>query len=189
MLINQNPLKRTNLNDTAFQAVLDRDGVENTTFLVSSGGNGVFLDQGEGVFSQLFLSRAELPAPPSLSDGHTYIYMGSRGERAYVAIEVADPAPYLSLAPNAVHKSLRDVSERIEDTDAVALLAQACGLATWHARTKHCTKCGSPLLSARSGAARKCTNVACAVHSYPRIEPAVIQLIQSPCGGYALLGR
>jgi len=189
MLINQNPLKRDNLNDAEFQAVLDRDGVEKTTFMVYSGGNGLFLDQGDGNFTQLFLSREQLPNPPVLVDGHTYIYMGSRGDRAYVAVDVHDPAPFLALQPNTVHKSLRDVSERIADTNAVALLAQAAGMATWHCRTKHCTKCGSPLKPARCGSARRCTNVACGVHSYPRIEPAVIQLIQSPCGGFALLGR
>ena len=190
MLINQNPLKRAELSDLKFQEVLDRDGIDNTTFIITSEGKGVFLDEGKGRFAELFASRSQLPHLPVLSNAEqTYIYMGAREERAFVAIDVDDAAPYLRHFPNSVLKSLRDVSERILDGDAVALLAQATGLATWHYRTKYCTKCGGRLKSTRSGSARVCTNAACGVHSYPRIEPAVIQLVQSPCKNFALLGR
>lgn len=191
MLINQNPLQRGELNDTAFQALLDRAD-DSVAYLVSHQGKPVCREtsDGGGSFAHIFFTRSQLPVNPSLTHtDKTHIYMGARGKQEYVAIEVEDPAPYVGVFPGSIVRSLRDVSEGMIDGDAVSLMAHATGISTWHYRTRHCVKCGSPLMSHRSGNARKCTNTACGVSSYPRIEPAVIQLVQSPCHSYALLGR
>ncbi len=191
MLINRNPLKRSELSDVEFQNLMDRSD-ESTSFLVSYQGNPLCRDLGGGKYSHVFFTKAELPsAATSLANTElTFIYMGARDEHHYVAIEVGDPAPYLALVPDGgLIRSLRDVSEGMIDGDAVALLAHASGLATWHYRTRCCVKCGALLRSQRAGNARRCVSATCGVSSYPRIEPAVIQLVQSPCLGYALLGR
>jgi NAD+ diphosphatase len=59
----------------------------------------------------------------------------------------------------------------------------------WHNNTHFCCKCGFKTVSQRCGASRKCTNDACKLSSYPRLEPASIMLITDKSGENCLLGR
>jgi NAD+ diphosphatase len=197
---NQLMLKSCNLtrgdpSTSEFQAIIDDDATK-TKFVITFKGRVLCLQDGNGYFTSLFLMRSQLPIAPKVDDSiddHVCIYLGSSHDNiAYVCIENNDEggeAIWLSMNDNAVFKSLRDIGECMDDDDIVAMLGHACGFATWHMRTKHCVKCGSLLKSERSGHIRRCTNSTCAVGSYPRIEPACIQLVESPCGNNALLGR
>lgn len=60
------------------------------------------------------------------------------------------------------------------------------GLATWHANTSFCPRCGSPTRVVSGGQSRVCT--ACGRELYPRTDPAVIVAILDP-EGRILLGR
>ena len=51
-----------------------------------------------------------------------------------------------------------------------------------------CSRCGAPSTSVDGGARRQCT-AAPAHRQYPRTDPVVIMLVESPDGGSALLGR
>ena len=87
------------------------------------------------------------------------------------------------------HRTLRDVSEKIEDDEAISILAQAVGFNTWHTHTKHCARCGSNLRRERGGMVLRCTNEYCKASSYPRIEPATMNFVTDESNRYTLLGR
>ncbi|KXZ49974.1 hypothetical protein GPECTOR_18g130 [Gonium pectorale] len=72
--------------------------------------------------------------------------------------------------------------------DAAAIAGQATALSQWHQGHKFCPRCGSPTAPIEAGLKRQCT--ADASHRlYPRTEPVVIMLVESPDGRRALLGR
>jgi NAD+ diphosphatase len=86
--------------------------------------------------------------------------------------------------------------------DEAATLAFARGLLRWHRFQQYCGRCGSPAEPRDGGHFRACTNSGCAHLLFPRIEPAVITLVESAAeprrcllakhrasklGGYSLL--
>ena len=58
------------------------------------------------------------------------------------------------------------------------LLAYARAMMTWHRNHAFCGRCGSPTRSKNNGHERICTNPSCQHVSYPRVDPAVIVLIE-----------
>jgi len=85
--------------------------------------------------------------------------------------------------------TVRNYGDRMPSRMNAALIASANGLLTFHRTHRFCSMCGSPSRQTKAGSARRCTNDECRTSVYPRIDPAVIMLITSPCGEYALLGR
>lgn len=63
-----------------------------------------------------------------------------------------------------------------------ATLAYARGLLSWNRHTRFCGVCGSPARSAQAGHVRVCTGPECGRLLFPRIEPAVIVLVEDPGG-------
>jgi NAD+ diphosphatase len=87
-------------------------------------------------------------------------------------------------------------------TAQAALLAYARGLLYWNRHQRYCGRCGSAAESRNGGLLRACTNTECGLLLFPRIEPAVITLVEtlttprrcllarhrgSKAGGYSLL--
>jgi NAD+ diphosphatase len=83
-----------------------------------------------------------------------------------------------------------------------ALLGYARGLLHWNRHQQYCGTCGSPTRSGHGGRLRECENQECARQHFPRVEPAVIMLVEtrstparcllarhqgSAPGGYSLL--
>ncbi|MGH3375719.1 MAG: NAD(+) diphosphatase [Actinoallomurus sp.] len=83
-----------------------------------------------------------------------------------------------------------------------AAFAYARGLLYWHRRQRHCGCCGSLAETRNAGHLRVCTNEECGTLLFPRIEPAVITLVEtvtlprrcllarhraSTVGGYSML--
>jgi NAD+ diphosphatase len=81
-------------------------------------------------------------------------------------------------------------------------LAYARGLLRWNRHQRYCGRCGAAAESRHGGHLRACTNAACGALLFPRIEPAVITLVEtvaaprrcllarhraSATGGYSLL--
>ena len=60
-----------------------------------------------------------------------------------------------------------------------ATLAYARGLLRWHRFQQYCGRCGSPAETRNGGHFRVCTNPDCAQLLFPRIEPAIITLVES----------
>jgi NAD+ diphosphatase len=82
------------------------------------------------------------------------------------------------------------------------LLAYARGLLYWNRHQQYCGQCGSAAELRNGGLLRACTNAECGMLLFPRIEPAVITLVEtltpprrcllarhraSTAGGYSLL--
>ena len=85
--------------------------------------------------------------------------------------------------------AVRNYGDSMPSRRHAALLATANGLLTFHSSHSYCSKCGSPTKQIKAGSARKCSSDSCGISVYPRIDPAVIMLVTSPCREYALLGR
>ncbi|GIL76818.1 hypothetical protein Vretimale_8708 [Volvox reticuliferus] len=72
--------------------------------------------------------------------------------------------------------------------DAAAIAGQATALSQWHQSHKFCPRCGAPTAPVEAGLRRQCTSTP--HHKlYPRTDPVVIMLVESPDGRRALLGR
>jgi NAD+ diphosphatase len=86
--------------------------------------------------------------------------------------------------------------------DQAGLLAYARGLLYWNRYQRYCGRCGSATQARDAGHLRACTNGECGTLLFPRIEPAVITLVEtitsprrcllarhraSTTGGYSLL--
>ena len=137
----------------------------------------------------------------------TVVYLGSRGEvgsngdggRAFVALDVVEGsalAERLMSTEGVRAVALRKVADSMsvrlgpgEDSDSPSVLALAAGFTTWHRSLVYCPLCAGRTAATRAGAARKCLNPSCGKSHFPRIEPAVIMLVLSSCGNWALLGR
>lgn len=148
-----------------------------------------------------------------VQDVRTVIYLGSRAQGHYMALDLSEDSPLAQRVRAQAHfriASLRTVADSMDrasvhavspeavvavesdaslHSDPASLLAYACAMVTWHLATPFCGMCGSPSQPARQGSCRRCTSPDCKKSLYPRIEPAVIMLILSECSQFALLGR
>lgn len=97
------------------------------------------------------------------------------------------PEEHPALAGLGRFEDLRSVGPLMEATEA-GLCAYARGILWWNARHRFCGVCGSPAASAEGGHVRVCTNPACAIHHFPRTDPAVIMLVHDGAGR-VVLGR
>jgi NAD+ diphosphatase len=68
-----------------------------------------------------------------------------------------------------------------------ALLGYARGILYWHRHQRYCGSCGSPTRIGHGGHLRTCQNETCARLHFPRVEPAVIMLVEHQ--GRCLLAR
>jgi NAD+ diphosphatase len=60
------------------------------------------------------------------------------------------------------------------------LLGYARGMLHWNRHQRYCGTCGSPTRSGHGGHMRECQNPECARLHFPRVEPAVIMLVETP---------
>ncbi len=60
-----------------------------------------------------------------------------------------------------------------------ALLGYARGMLYWHRHQQYCGTCGSATRGGHGGHLRSCQNQECARLHFPRVEPAVIMLVES----------
>ncbi|WP_298510292.1 NAD(+) diphosphatase [uncultured Kordia sp.] len=79
--------------------------------------------------------------------------------------------------PNVVLLSVRDCLHLINEQEA-SLLAYAKGLINWNNTHQFCNNCGASTVMEEKGHRRKCTNSSCGIPHFPRINPAVIVLIE-----------
>jgi len=73
---------------------------------------------------------------------------------------------------------LRSFAGTLSAADA-AILAYARGLVYWNRNQQFCGTCGAATLSRHGGHLRVCSSESCARLHFPRIEPAVITLVES----------
>jgi len=105
-------------------------------------------------------------------------FLGIDGETAVFAADLStsDEAHLAPFARDAAFIDLRQAGSLMEPGDA-ALLAYARGLLTWHRTHRYCGLCGQATKSRNGGHTRVCG--ACDHQVFPRIDPAVIMLVQA----------
>lgn len=69
----------------------------------------------------------------------------------------------------------------------LATYGGARSLVDWHARHRHCARCGAPTVLTKGGWQRNCTNEGCKGEHFPRVDPVTIMLVEYE--GRLLLGR
>lgn len=122
------------------------------------------------------------------------VLLGLDGEVPVIAAEVpaAKEWSHAPWAQGGEFVDLRRVGSLLAGPDA-AMLAYARGLLYWHRHHRFCGRCGKPTVSCDGGAARACCGAGCGRRVFPRIDPAVIMLVEyrPPGGGepLCLLGR
>lgn len=145
--------------------------------------------QGDTVTLQLELlcpaaAHAELVAP---SPARVFLGIDALGA-PYFAAEVTRAAAESLAAthPGAEWRAARAAGPDLDAGEA-SLAAVASGLLAWHAATGFSAATGAPTAPSPGGYSRKCSQSGSS--AYPRIDPAVIMLVTSPCQAFCLLGR
>lgn len=86
------------------------------------------------------------------------------------------------LQPDYKFEEVRKLISTIDKEEA-SLLAYARGMLTWHRNHLFCGACGNPTSPQSNGHERKCISEACGKVAYPRVDPAVIVLIEKDFDG------
>jgi NAD+ diphosphatase len=146
----------------------------------------VLVRRGPEGWSAAFAEVAHLESLPALATEP--VMLGSFGDCIYFAAEVASPEPVEALftAGSVRFEDLRLSGGQLPEQQA-GVLAYARAMLYWRGRHRYCGACGAPTRSASAGHVMKCTNDACGIDHFPRLDPAIIVLVTD--GERALLGR
>src|SRR5277367_1487051 len=133
--------------------------------------------------------RAEylaLPSvPPERRNDEDLILLGRFGDINFFAYEIDSIEPPSS-PPGTRFEDLRLVAALLP-IDHAGLLGYARALISWRRRHRFCGLCGAKTVSAKSGHVLVCSDPSCRHEQFPRIDPAIIVLVDD--GERALLGR
>lgn len=109
--------------------------------------------------------------------GNEAIFLGVAGGWAVFAADVSgfdEAAATFGLGRLA---ELRTVASALPAEEA-SLLATARGLVHWHRMHRFCGSCGGPTAPRDAGHSRHCLDPQCGRSHYPRLDPAVIMLVE-----------
>ncbi|WP_436497717.1 NAD(+) diphosphatase [Actinokineospora sp. HUAS TT18] len=114
------------------------------------------------------------------------VFLGVRGDAGVFAVDLSELDEEAALAAVGADAAI-DVRRLVAELDAdeAACLAYARGLLHWNRNQRFCGACGSPAAMSHGGHLRTCGG--CGKLLFPRIEPAVIVLVEH--GDRCLLGR
>ncbi|MFI7431815.1 NAD(+) diphosphatase [Micromonospora sp. NPDC049836] len=119
------------------------------------------------------------------------VFLGLDAGRAVFAVDLSghpEPAA-LRLAGAAEAVDVRAIVAGLGAAEA-AVQAYAKGMLHWHRGQRHCGGCGALTRVRDGGHTRSCTGPDCGRLHFPRIEPAVIMLVEAPGEpGRCLLAR
>jgi NAD+ diphosphatase len=135
------------------------------------------------------LVSGDPPAPVAVLDAGrsqpvrelgTPLFLGLDGDAGLFVVDLSDldEAHAVEIARAERVGDLRAFAGTLGGAEA-AILAYARGLAYWNRNQQFCGTCGAATLSRHGGHLRVCGNDACARLHFPRIEPAVITLVES----------
>lgn len=108
------------------------------------------------------------------------VLLGLDGDVPHFAVDLSDRSRADALALTGADGTA-DVRALFAElpADEAAAYALARGLLRWHRFQRFCGRCGSPAEPRNAGQLRVCTNPDCGQLLFPRIEPAVITLVES----------
>ena len=113
----------------------------------------------------------------ALSDKKYFLGLLNEEEIWCIDLSELEFSKVCKFLPHSQLSSVRDCFSFINEQEA-ALLAYAEGLSTWNKTHQFCSRCGSTTVIEEKGHRRKCVNVRCNALHFPRIDPAVIVLIE-----------
>ncbi|MXY97349.1 MAG: NAD(+) diphosphatase [Gemmatimonadetes bacterium] len=108
------------------------------------------------------------------------VFLGMEGDRAVFAVDLSDAGEGEAVAVAGGRGSFQDLWRAGPSIDArgAALMAYARGMLYWHRENRYCGRCGHATESREGGRRRRCTNAECGRNAFPRIDPAVIMLVE-----------
>src|ERR1700734_1493870 len=130
-----------------------------------------------------YLGLSQVPAEQR--NDNDLILPGRFGGTNYFAYEIESSEPPI-LLPATRFEDLR-ILAAVLPIDEAGLLGYARAIISWRRRHRFCGVCGARTVSAKSGHVLVCTNPVCRHEQFPRIDPAIIVLVDD--GERALLGR
>ncbi|MDJ0908896.1 MAG: NAD(+) diphosphatase [Woeseiaceae bacterium] len=120
-----------------------------------------------------------------LANGAETIFLGLfRDKPAFAVIIESDVEP--PTAELGQYQDLRFIGTMMP-ADEANLAAHARALAIWHRSQLFCGACGSSSRPEAGGNTRRCENPKCGRSLFPRVDPAIIVLVEN--GDRCLLGR
>ncbi len=116
-----------------------------------------------------------------LRDASRLVFLGLDGGAGVFAADLSslDEARAVEVAGAERVLDVRALVGVLDPPEA-AILAYARGILHWNRHHQFCGTCGSRTRSSHGGHLRVCENGNCARWHFPRIEPAVIMLVESP---------
>jgi NAD+ diphosphatase len=134
------------------------------------------------------LVSGDPPAPVAMLDAGlsrpvrelgTPLFLGLDGDVGLFAVDLSAVDEASAVAATGADRvaDLRAFAGILGGAQA-AILAYARGLAYWNRNQQFCGACGTATLGRHGGHLRVCGNEACARLHFPRIEPAVITLVE-----------
>lgn len=138
----------------------------------------------------LQLTVSDVPDLAAAADSVVLLGLDST-DRAIFAVDLS-PLPEdraVALAGATAAQDVRTVVQGLS-ADEAAVQAYARGILHWHRNQRFCGACGASTRPRHAGHVRECANEDCGRQFFPRIEPAVIVLVESATDpGRCLLAR
>ncbi len=119
------------------------------------------------------------------------VFLGVDRNAAVFAVDLSalDERAAVEAAAATRTVDLRALAGRLDPANA-AVQAYARGLLLWHRQQRYCGACGAAAVAGGGGHVRTCAGAECGRLLFPRIEPAVIVLVEAPGPpGRCLLAR
>jgi NAD+ diphosphatase len=127
------------------------------------------------------VSLAGRDAGPVIDAAQGLVFLGLDGQCGVFAADLS-PLTETAAAALAGASAAVDVRRLFTSLGAqqAAMLGYARGILQWHRQQRFCGACGAPARSQNGGSMRRCSGQGCGTLLFPRVEPAVIMLVESP---------
>ncbi|MCB1601280.1 MAG: NAD(+) diphosphatase [Xanthomonadales bacterium] len=173
------PLDRsTGWRRRAGRGEIDVDPGHALCFFISERGE-ILLTRGQGLVTAA--SAAELTM-----DAERRLALGTVDGRVILALVVDDSGRDQCISEQRHWVDLRLAAQSLPLSEA-GYAAYARALVHWHQRHRYCGRCGAPTRIEDGGHRRRCTQDSCGTEQFPRLDPAIIVLVEHQ--GRVLLGR
>ena len=116
----------------------------------------------------------------AVREAGTALFLGMDGDAGLFVVDLSslDESAAIEITGAERIGDLRAFAGTLGSAEA-AILAYARGLVYWNRNQQFCGTCGTATLSRHAGHLRICADESCARLHFPRIEPAVITLVES----------
>lgn len=120
-------------------------------------------------------------AAEALAAADETVFLGLDGDTAIFAVDLSGQpeTEAVRLAGAATAVDVRALVGRLGPAEA-SVQAYARGLLHWHRQQRYCGSCGAPTTPRDGGHVRSCAGADCGRLLFPRIEPAIIVLVEAP---------